>query len=448
MESDIQILELEPEFTTNKFRTPLKFGGVVVPESTALTVKATVKNRRGEVGEGQGSMLLMDEWAFPEPSMPHEIKFQAMALIGERFCRKLQEDKKFGHPIDIFLNSKSMLLEITRQVDKELSLKVPMPVLGALVAASPTDAAIHDSFGRVNGICSYDGYGPKFMEHDLSFYLGDGFRGKYISDYLRPSYEKELPVFHLVGGLDKLTRDEVDNSDPKDGLPVSLEEWIERDGIFCLKVKLRGNDIDWDVERTKRVAEIASETLKRKGIDRFYLSADSNEMSAGPGDIIEYLRKLKRVSPLAFNSLLYIEQPTEREIGRHRFDMHEVAKAKPVLADEGVTDLESFNLALELGWSGVALKACKCHSAAMLYVVKAEELGIPYSVQDLTCPGLALVHSASLAARTKPIKGFEYNSRQYLPYAYEEIRRRHKGLFTVRDGKVCTSSLSPLGIGF
>jgi len=333
-------------------------------------------------------------------------------------------------------------------VDREIKLSKPMPKLGVLVATSPIDAALHDAFGRVNGICSFDGYGPEYMEHDLSFYLGEEFRGKYISDYLRPSYAKELPIFHLVGALDKLTRDEVDASDPRDGLPVSLEDWIRRDGIFCLKVKLSGKDIDWDVKRTKAVAEIAHQTLRELGRESFYLSVDSNEMNPNPDATLEYLRKLKRESPLAFNSLLYLEQPTERDLKRHMFSMREVAKVKPVLADESITDMESFELALKLGWSGVAVKTCKWHSSSLIYIAKMEHHGIPYSIQDLTCPGLAFVHSASFAARTKPIMGLEYNARQYLPFAFMDVQRRHRSLFEVRNGKIRTDSLEPVGLGF
>jgi len=373
---------LEPHLRTDKFRVPLKFGSVVVTDSTSLIVKATVENKRGEVADGWGSMPLMDKWAFPDPSVSHEKKFEAMKEIGMRACRMLEKaaGKDYAHPIDIMLGNKQEILRIARSVDKELKLEKPMPVLGVLVSTSPIDAAIHDAFGRVNHISSYEGYGREYMKHDLSFYLGEEFRGRYISDYLRPNYSKELPVFHLVGALDKLTRDEVDASDPRDGLPVSLEEWIERDGVFCLKVKLSGTDIDWDVARTKAVAEVAYRVLKQKGRERFFLSVDSNEMNPNPEATLEYLRKLKRLSPLAFNSLLYLEQPTERDLSRHMFSMREVSGIKPVLADEGVTDLESFDLALKLGWSGVAVKACKWHSSSLLYISKMEHLGIKYSI--------------------------------------------------------------------
>ena len=104
----------------------------------------------------------------------------------------------------------------------------PMPYLGALVCASPVDAAIHDAFGIANHIGAYDGCGPDFMAHDLSRYLGDGYRGRFIADFIRRDYAPTLPIFHLVGGLDKLRRSEKDASDPQDGLPVSLDEWIEQ----------------------------------------------------------------------------------------------------------------------------------------------------------------------------------------------------------------------------
>jgi L-alanine-DL-glutamate epimerase-like enolase superfamily enzyme len=450
LDSDIRVIGIESYLRADKLRVPLKFGSVIVTDSTSLIVKVNVENKKGDVAEGWGAMPLMDKWAFPNPAISHEKKFKAMHLIGEKACKMIEKHSKnsFAHPIDIMLGAKNKILKIAKKVDKEVGLEISMPVLGVLVSTSPIDAALHDAFGRVNKICSYAGYSKEYMEHDLSFYLGDEFSGKYISDYLRSEYAKEIPIFHLVGALDKLRKNEVDANDPKDGLPVSLEEWVEREGIFCLKVKLSGVDIDWDVKRTKEVADVASEILKGKGQKKFYISVDSNEMNSSPDVTLRYLHKLKRQAPLAFNNLLYVEQPTERDLKNHMFSMKKVSEIKPVLADEGVINLESFDLALKLGWSGVAVKTCKWHTSGLLYISKMEHYGIPYSVQDLTCPGLALVHSASFAARINTIKGFEYNARQYLPFAYNEVQLIHKNLFKVERGKIKTDSLDPFGLGF
>jgi len=128
--------------------------------------------------------------------------------------------------------------------------------------------------------------------------------------------------------------------------------------------------------------------------------------------------------------------------------MSEVARIKPVVVDEGVTDLDDLDLAFKLGWSGIGLKTCKGHSSSLLYVAKARDAGKVVTVQDLTNPGRALVHSAGFAARIDTLMGVEYNSRQYLPHAAPDVRRRHQGLFEVRDGQVSTTTLTSLGLGY
>ncbi|MBU0611026.1 MAG: hypothetical protein KKI08_24305, partial [Armatimonadetes bacterium] len=290
---------------------------------------------------------------------------------------------------------------------------------------------------------------PDFMNYDLSQWCGMDFLGKYPADYLHPTFKARLPIFHLVGGVDKLTRAEVTDQDPHDGLPVSLEEWIERDGLRCFKVKLRGNDNEWDVERTAAIAEVVTQTYARLGItDPFHLSTDSNEMNPGPQSVVEYLRRLQERSPLAYDALLYLEQPTERDLTVHRYDLSPVAKLKPVVVDEGVTDVERMDLAIELGWSGVGLKTCKGHSSALLYVAKAQEKGLVLTFQDLTNPGLCLVHEAGFAARIDTLMGFEYNARQFLPFEQPEVTAAHESLFKVVDGQVSTETLGKTGLGY
>jgi L-alanine-DL-glutamate epimerase-like enolase superfamily enzyme len=448
VDTDIRLVNIEPIFEDEEFRTPLKFGTGVIRAITSLTVKATVENRAGDCAEGLGNILLSDIWGYPSAEMSHEDRDRAMRGVAERFCALLMENSHFGHPLDLYLDAKPELKRIADEVSRDLGAATPMPLLGALVCASPCDAALHDAFGNANGICSYDGYGPEFCEHDLSAWLGSEFAGKYVANYLNPSYQPSMPIFHLVGGMDKLRRSEVTEDDPDDGMPVSLEEWIERDGIFCFKVKLNGKDIDWDVARTVEVAEVIAENAHLMGADRFYLSTDSNEQNESPETVIEYAEKLKAASPMAYEALLYFEQPTERDLSVHRFDMSEVARYKPVVVDEGVTDVEMLKLAEELGWSGVGLKTCKGHSSSLLYAAYANEHKMVVTVQDLTNPGLSLIHSAGLAARINTLMGFEYNSRQYLPWASPKLREKHRDLFTVNDGVVRTDSLSETGLGY
>lgn len=447
MQSDIRILEVTPYFSYERARTPLKFGAVVVEECLFCHVRTRVETRRGQVADGWGAMFLMDFWAFPSPAVPHTERERAMRLLTERYCRLVAGYPGYAHPVDIFLELEGELRRLNRAVSTELALAEPVPFLGALVSASPVDAALHDAFGKANGISSYDGYGPEHMAHDLGHYLGPAFRGQYISQYLRPRFLPELPVFHLVGGLDKLRRSEVTADDPQDGLPNSLDDWIARDGLRCLKVKLRGRDLTWDLERLLEVVAVAREAQARHGIRELWLTADTNEQCESPAYMVELLRRLRERDPAAYDALLYVEQPTERDLRAHRWDMRELAALKPVIVDESLTGLEDFDLAMELGWSGIALKACKGHSASLLFAARARAAGVPYTVQDLTNPGIALTHSAGLAARLYTLKGVEANSHQFFPRTSDPERTVHPGIFERRDGVLHTESLNGPGLG-
>lgn len=449
MNTDIKLLEVEPVFNDAVFRVPLKFGAGVVSAITDMTCRVVVETRGGKRGEGRGNILLSDLWGFPSQVVSHEQRDAAMRRVAEDFCAFMLANARYGHPMELYLEAKPHLHELAAQVDAELQLPEAMPILGALVCASPLDAALADAFGNANGLSTWEGYGPEHMNYDLSQWCGPDFLGKYPGDYLHPCFKARLPIFHLVGGVDKLTTAEITDADPQDGMPVSLDQWIERDGLRCFKVKLRGNDNDWDVERTAAVAEVIAATYSSLGIeDRFFLSTDSNEMNPDPESVVDYLRRLQDRSPAAYEALLYLEQPTERDLTVHRYDLSPVAALKPVVVDEGVTDVERMDLAIELGWSGVGLKTCKGHSSALLYVAKAKEQGLVLTFQDLTNPGLSLVHEAAFAARIDTLKGFEYNSRQFCPFAQPEVQEKHASLFRVVDGQVSTQTLGQVGLGY
>ncbi|MGB9607939.1 MAG: enolase C-terminal domain-like protein [bacterium] len=445
-DSDIKVVEAIPIFRVETPRYPLKFGSVVMRETTYCHIRVRVENRRGESALGDGGMFLSAVWAFPDPEIELQLKDKAMREVVKRFCSLVVNYPEYAHPMEIFMDLEPELKKIGKEIGEKFSFPVEFPYLAVLVSASPVDCAIHDAFGKVNKICSYEGYDENFMNRDLSYWLGRNYEGKYPAMYLRKRYLKRVPVFHLVGGLDKLHEKEVDETDPNDGLPNSLEGWIKRDGLFCFKVKLRGNDLPWDLERYLEVFHIAHETNKKA--KRFFFSIDTNEQCESPEYIIELLRKIKERNPLAFEELLFVEQPTERDLRLHRFDMRKLASLKPVFIDESLTSLEDFQLAMELGWSGIAVKTCKCHSKALLFISKAREEKIPYVIPDLTNPAISLVHSAGFAGRTFPLKGLESNSCQYFPNASVREAKVHPGIFRRKNGFLNLESLSGYGFGF
>jgi L-alanine-DL-glutamate epimerase-like enolase superfamily enzyme len=163
--------------------------------------------------------------------------------------------------------------------------------------------------------------------------------------------------------------------------------------------------------------------------------------------VLEYLRKVKERTPRGFERILYLEQPTARDLKENRQNvMHEAAKLRPVVIDESLTDLESLLLAREMGYTGVALKACKGQSQAMLMAAAAQKYRMFLCVQDLTCPGASLIHSAGIAAHVPGVSGIEANARQYMPAANRPWESRFPGLFKVTKGMLDTSQLDRQGL--
>jgi L-alanine-DL-glutamate epimerase-like enolase superfamily enzyme len=449
-------------FAPERARTPIKFGAVVMDDALHCAVGVRVENRAGAVADGWGAIFLADFWAFPDPAVGHRAREGAMRAVVDAYAGHVAE--RYGrpgahaHPVDIWLETQDELRRLGERAASGCGLGSPLPWLACLVGASAVDAALHDAFGRAAGLPAYRAYGREHLGRDLATLLAPAlgaraaapFRGAYPADFLRPQPVPAVEVFHLVGGLDKLTRGEVDEHDPEDGLPRCLEEWIERDGLSCLKVKLTGYDVGWDVERTVAVARVARETHagRGRGGAQLALTADANEQSPGVEAAVEYLRRLQERDPAAYAALRYLEQPTSRDLVVDPIDVRPIAALKPVVGDECVADLATAERALALGWSGLALKTCKGQSFCVLALARAAAAGIPYTVQDLTNPGLALLQSVGLAAWSHPLTGVEYNSRQFFPHVAPAVRRAHPDVFTVRDGRVGTGSLAHPGLGY
>jgi L-alanine-DL-glutamate epimerase-like enolase superfamily enzyme len=259
-----------------------------------------------------------------------------------------------------------------------------------------------------------------------------------------PAPRVTLPLYHLVGALDPLTPDDV-VVPVGDGLPETLDEWIVADGLTHLKIKLNGDDLAWDSDRVTTVHRVANETAPERD---WHYSLDFNERCQNVAYLIEFLDRLKSESKQAHDRVQYIEQPTARDLKSNPANrMHDAAKRKPIVIDESLVDLESLHLARDMGYTGVAFKACKGQSQSLLLAAAAQKLKLFRCVQDLTCPGASLVHSMGLAARIPGVAAIEANARQYCPAANAGWEERYPGLFTIRGGVARTGRLTGLGLG-
>jgi L-alanine-DL-glutamate epimerase-like enolase superfamily enzyme len=443
--TDIRIIEVDHQFEEFQYRAPYQFGGRSVDRVTLLNVNCRVRTGAGREAWGFGSMTLGNAWAFP--AVPHDTGLSAMTALAAELRALTAGCDEQGHPIDLFRALEPTYLRAAEALSRTRALPVPIPKLCTLVVASAFDAAIHDAYGKAFGVSCYETYGPSFMRGDLSHDLGLVFKGEYLDRYVPSAPQPRMPVFHSVGASDPLEAADV-RARIHDGLPNTLEEWIPRDGLICFKMKLNGGDLAADFERVVRIDRIVNRAQAARGVTDWKYLLDFNEGCPNVAYLLEFLRRVREATPSGFDRILYIEQPTARDLEKDRANvMHEAARLRPVVIDESLTDLESLLLAREMGYTGVALKACKGQSHAMLMAAAAQKFGMFLCVQDLTCPGASLIHSAGIAARVPGNAGIEANARQFVPSANERWEARFPGLFTIRDGVMKTGQLTGPGLG-
>jgi L-alanine-DL-glutamate epimerase-like enolase superfamily enzyme len=448
--TDIRPVAASLYFLPIRTRMPLKFGPEVTTEVTCARVRLTVADDRGRTAEGWGETPLSVQWVWPS-ALGYEERHQAL----RGFCRVLTEVwggaiAGSGHPMEVghaFLDDR--LPGLLREFNaRERAQAEPMPWLAALVCASAFDLALHDAFGVLHGLPTYETYHAGFLSADLARYLtpAEGadvsFAGKYPGDFLASPAPATLPAWHLIGGKDPIDPSELTGAEPDDGEPVLLRDWIRRDGLRCLKVKLRGDDPAWDYDRLDRVGRIAIE----EGVD--WLSADFNCTVGEPAYVNEILDRLLRERPRAYGMLLYVEQPFPYDLEAHRIDVRSVAARKPLFMDESAHDWRLVRLGRSLGWTGVALKTCKTQTGALLSLCWARAHGMTLMVQDLTNPMLAQVPHVLLAAHAGTIMGVETNSMQFYPAASRPEAAVHPGLYRRRAGRVDLSTIRGPGFGY
>ncbi len=443
--TDVRVIETALNFLEVRNRIPLKFGPETTTEVSCARVRVRVADRSGRTAEGWGETPLNVQWVWPSP-LPYATRLERLQAFCARLAQAWAAFPTVGHPLEVGHDFKEHLLpSVRKEAD---TTEEAMPWLAALVCCSPFDIALHDAYGRLVGRPVYETFTAECMNRDLAAFLTPApgarvsFSGKYPSDFLVRQAPTQIRAWHLVGGLDLLDDSERTGREPEDGYPVVLPDWIRRDGLRCLKVKLRGTDAAWDYERVLKVGRIAI------AHDVDWLSADFNCTVRDVEYVTSLLDRLRDAAPRIYGMLLYVEQPFPYDLEAHQIDVHAIAARKPLFLDESAHDWRVIRLGRELGWSGVALKTCKTQSEALLSCAWARAHGMTLMVQDLSNPMLAQIPHVLLAANVGTIMGVETNGMQFYPEASRPEAAIHPGLYARRNGMVDLSTLKGAGYGY
>lgn len=446
--TDISIKGVELYFIPIRTRVPLKFGPETLHRVTCARVALRVENGPGRTATGWGETPLSVAWVWPS-TLSYDFREQKLQEFTLLLARRWSNFSARGHALEL---GHQFIQEELGAAWRDFNQPVPsaqqMPWLAALVCCSLFDLALHDAYGQVNQRPIYTCYSREFLHQDLSAYLeGEThssvqFHNRFPADFLTLPGQTKLPAWHLVGGKDLLDPSELTGAEPNDGYPVLLRDWIQRDGLRCLKIKLVGNDSTWDYQRILRVGQIALE----EGV--LWLSVDFNCTVTDPRYVNEILDRLLLEQPRLYGMILYVEQPFPYDLEANLIDVHSVSARKPLFMDESAHDWELIRLGRELGWTGVALKTCKTQTGALLSLCWAKAHGMTLMVQDLTNPMLAQIPHVQLAAHAGTIMGVETNAMQFYPEASAAESLIHPGLYQRRSGTVDLTSLRGPGFGY
>jgi L-alanine-DL-glutamate epimerase-like enolase superfamily enzyme len=288
------------------------------------------------------------------------------------------------------------------------------PVLARAMCASPFDAAIHDAVGMALGRSAFDLFSEPAPIPSADRYFPTGACTAIAGIIQMP--QPRLNAWWIVGA--------------HDDLQAEVAPAIRQYDYRCFKQKTTGQ-VDADAARTAEIYRF----VRACGVDSPRFDVDSNEANRDPEQVLEYLQRVQSIDEDAFSAVAYLEQPTNRDILANRFDWRPVTALKPVLIDEGLTDLELLEETQAQGWSGFALKTCKGHSFTLTAAAWARQHGMLLALQDLTNPGLSAIHAALFAAHIRTMNGVELNSAQFTPAANEAWLPRLARVFYPTNGR-------------
>lgn len=274
-----------------------------------------------------------------------------------------------------------------------------------------------------------------------------------------------INIRHTVGLFDPLTDEDWPRENRlNDGLPETLHDYIDRQGIRFFKVKISG-DVDADLHRLSRIWEILP--LDRQP----YVTLDANEAFDDPEAFVAFVKRLEQENLGLFQHILYIEQPLPRHLALRRETaqwIRKVGRMKPVIIDESDATVDACRRALDVGYAGTSHKNCKGVFKSLTNLALAAHFAdtgreILLSGEDLqNLPVVPLQQDFASVG----ILGLEHCERNGHHYNFglsmlsekdkQRATRRHPDLYEqrgdewflrIREGKVRCASLHGPGFG-
>ncbi|HSE92766.1 MAG TPA: enolase C-terminal domain-like protein [Methylomirabilota bacterium] len=447
-----------------RLRLPFRFGVITVTEATLLHLAITAEAAGGRRARGFAGDFLAPKWFDKDPTKSHRRNVEDL-IESARDARAAYADAA---------RAPRAFWPIWRDAYAECRRRGAARGFNGLVVSFGSalfERALADAAGRLAGADVVE-----MLQQDL---LGlrpgeihSGLAGRRALAWADDGPPETVAVRHTVGLADPITAADLPpDGGPRDGLPRTLEEYVARHGLRYFKLKVAGQ-VEEDLDRIARVAAV----LDRSIPDRYVITLDGNEQYKALEPFAELLVLLDREPRLArlASAVVFVEQPLDRVIALDPAatgGLTALARRWPMLIDESDGELDSFRMAIALGYRGVSSKNCKGIVKAFLNRTLVERLNAErapgerlfMSAEDLTNVPVVPLQQDLATVRALGLTHVERNGHHYVrglahcsPAERGAATRRHADLYDgnereaalrIRDGRLALGSLAVPGYG-
>lgn len=420
-------------------------------------LRLKLRTEDGKEGWGCSADRLSVRWLDKRPGRDTGQKRRELAELLNYAREQYLASPDFETPFDKWLLHHSQILIAGRKANQE---DLTSTFVSSLFERAVVDAVCRLAELPVFVLLKRDQLGIELSR--IHPELGD----TQAADSLPDLPTTEINIRHTVGLFDPLTEEDWPNDNRiDDGLPETLTEYIEQQGIRYFKVKISG-DAESDMRRLTRLWEILPHTKQPE------ITLDANEAFEDLEQFANFVKRLEREQLGLFQHIAFIEQPLPRRLAlakRAEKWIRQVTEMKPIVIDESDGTLDSCKRAMQIGYSGTSHKNCKgffksiANRALLNQTAMDEQKLVIMSGEDLQNLPIVPLHQDFVSVGMLGINHCERNGHHYnfglsmLPDSEKaEVARDHPELYEqkgdewflkIREGKVSCESLHCPGFG-
>jgi hypothetical protein len=263
---------------------PFRFGVITMRAAPLLTLAVEIADRQGARAVGYAADFLAYRWfdKRPEKSLADNCADLLRTVEAARGLYLEAGKEGFATPFELWRASSS---EIERT-----ALAAGFNRLGASFGCSMLERAVIDGVGRLLSRTFFELVRDDQLGIDLGA-ISPELRERSVREFLPERPLARLAVRHTVGLLDPINAAEV--AEPvADGLPQTLEDYLDVDGISWLKVKV-GGALEEDIGRLEAIAAVLARRARR-----FHITLDGNEQYRTPDDFLALIEAIRAAPAL------------------------------------------------------------------------------------------------------------------------------------------------------